>query len=249
MNRKLLIAVTAAAFVWGLLSQTPAWVLTRFLTPPAGAELYGVQGSLIDGRIDTVAVHGRPLIQALHWTFKPMWLLLGQRVLQLSTESGDTTLDSRVRLSPTGVTTLSPLHARIALTRLLAAAGQTYVPIDGQIDLKLDSARIESGHVQVLTGTGALRGLHWTLSSPQIALGDFEAQATTEKDQIQIQITSPSGPVDAQGQVRLSPDGHYQIDLQYRARPQAETILRNLIAQAGTPDAQGWMHYRSQGQF
>lgn len=249
MNRKLLIAVAATAFLCGLVMQAPATWITRLIGSQSGIEIYGAQGTLTNGRMDALVVNGRPALQNLRWTFKPLWLLLAQRALDVSAEAEGSSVQMQMHLSPFGNLTLNRLQAQVALARVLALSGQTYLPVDGQLQLDVEQAQVKAGHLLELTGAGQLRGLRWTLSNPVIALGDFDAQAASADGKTQIQLSSPSGPVDAQGQVQLSADGHYQIDLQYRARAQAEPVLRNLIAQAGTPDTQGWVHYRSQGQF
>lgn len=251
MNKRLLIIVAAAAFLCGLILQVPATHLYRFIQPDpqSGIGLLGPQGTLSEGRLAAVTARGRPLLNNLHWTFKPLWLLLGQRVFALNGQFGDTPMTTRLRISPFGTTSFSAFQADLPLERLLALSGKSFLPVEGQIHLGLDSVQFSGSRLKTLVGSGQLRGFSWKLAKPAIQIGDFDAVATTDGDTILINITSPSGAVEASGTVKLTPDGRYQIDLQYRARAQADAVLRNLIASVGTPDSLGWTHYRAQGQL
>lgn len=252
MKTKNLLIIAAAALLYGLIMYAPAATLFRWFGvqgDASGVEYYGIQGTLAHGQVAAVTVRGRTVLSDLDWTFKPLWLLLGQRVFALSGGVEQARVEARLRLTPTGTLAIGNSHASLQVKDLLSAAGQNYLPLDGQIDLTVDSLKLKANHLNALEGTAQVRGLAWTLAKDPLLLGDFEAKATTEKEVTRIALQSTSGPVEVQGSITLAADQGYQVNLQYRAKPQADPVLRNLITSAGPPDAQGWTHYRAQGRL
>lgn len=252
MNRKHLLLIGALTLLLGLIAYAPAATLYRWIAPKndvSGVEYYGIQGTLSQGQVAAISVRGRTVLSDLHWTFKPLWLLLAQRVFTISGGSEQATLEARLRLTPTGALVIGNLHTSLHLKDLLSAAGQTYLPLDGQIVLDIDSLKFKNSQLQKVTGTAQIRGLAWTLAKEPLSIGDFEAKASTTDGAIQILLKSISGPLEVKGEIKIASDQIYRVTLQYRAKAQADPMLRNLVSSAGAPDAQGWTHYNSQGRL
>lgn len=252
MKLKPALILGAVALLCGLIIYAPAAFLYRWTLPTndaSGVEYYGIQGTLAHGDVAAINVKGRTIVSDLHWAFKPLWLLLAQRAFEITGGGDQTALNGTIRLGPTGTTTFSGLHATMSLKALLAAAGQLFLPLDGQIELDLNSLKLKDNQIKSTEGTAQLRGLAWTLAKDPLVLGDYEANSTTENDTVIVTIKSVAGPLDTSGEIKLTADQTYQVNLQYRAKPQADAMLRNLISSAGQPDAQGWTHYRAQGRL
>lgn len=252
MNRKHVLILGAIALLYGLILFFPAASFYRWTAAKndaSGIEYYGLQGTLSEGGVAAVNVRGRTVLNNLRWTFKPLWLLLGQRVFVISGGGEQAVVEGRLRIAPTDALTIGNLHVSLHLKDLLSASGQTYLPLDGQVELNLDNLKLKNNQLRRAEGVTQLRGLAWTLAKEPLLLGDFEAKTTTKDDTIQIALQSLSGPIDLNGEIKLAGDQTYQVNLQYRAKPQADPVLRNLISSAGQIDAQGWSHYRAQGRL
>jgi hypothetical protein len=242
----------AVALLCGLFIYAPAASLYRWTLPSndtSGLEYYGIQGTLASGDVAAVNIKGRTILSDVHWSFKPLWLLVAQRAFEITGGGDQAALKGTLRIGPTGATTLSGLHATMGLKTLLAAVGQLFLPLEGQVELDLDSLKLKDNQIKSAEGNAQVRGLAWTLAKDPLGLGDFEATSTTEGDAVTVTIKSVAGPLDASGEIKLNSDQTYQINLQYRPKPQADAVLRNLISSAGQPDAQGWTHYRAQGRL
>jgi general secretion pathway protein N len=239
-------------FLCGLIFYAPAASFYRWTTPQGSNPVvtyYGIQGTLAQGEAAAIEIRGHTILSNLHWTLKPLWLLLAQRAFEITGGGEQAALNGIIRLGPTGATTLSGLHASLSLKSLLAAAGQAFVPMDGQVELDLHSLKLKDNLIKSADGLAQLHNLAWTLAKEPLILGDFEARSTTEGETVTISIKSVSGPLDVSGDIKLTADQNYQANLQFRAKPRAEPVLRNLVSSAGQPDAQGWTHYRAQGRL
>lgn len=252
MTRRAYLIVAVIALLCGLVMYAPAAMLYRWTAAQndaPGIEYYGIQGTLAQGQASAVNVRGRTVLNDVQWSFRPLWLLLAQRAFRISGGGEQAVIDGTVRLAPTGATTLSDVHAAMSVKNLLAAAGQAFLPLDGQVTLDIDSVKLKNGQIQSADAIAQLQGLAWTLARNPLNLGDFEAKVSTEKETVTVAIQSTAGPLEATGDIKLAPDQSYQIALQFRPKAQADAMIRNFITSMGAPDTQGWSHYRSQGRL
>ena len=252
MTRRGYLLAGTVALLCGLIIYAPAATLYHWMAPkngPSGIEYYGIQGTLSHGRVAAINVSGRTALNDVQWSFKPLWLLLAQRVFKISGGGEQTVIDGTVRLAPTGSTTLSDVHATMSVKNLLAAAGLAYLPFDGQMALDIQSLKFKANQIKSADAVAQVQGLAWTLAQSPLNFGDFEAKASTEDDSVTVTVQSTTGPLEASGDIKLAPDQSYQIALQFRPKAQADAMIRNFITSMGPPDAQGWSHYRSQGRL
>ncbi|TXH03529.1 MAG: type II secretion system protein N [Nevskiaceae bacterium] len=253
MKRRWYVVAASMTFLLGLVWQAPAATLYAWFSAKqanAGAALYGVQGSVGDGRASSLRVNAQPLLDDLHWHWTLWRLLLAQAAFRLDGGGEQASLEGRIAVLPTGGVNLDGLHARLPLKTLLVGAGQPYLPLDGRAALTLDTLKIRSHQLRAAEGTVQLQGLAWTLAASPVNLGDFKADITTDHDDIVAKIESVGpGPVEANGELKLTPDQNYNFHLQWRPRADASAMVRNLVGSTGTPDSQGWFHLRQQGRL
>jgi hypothetical protein len=195
-----------------------------------------------------VLLNGQPLVTGLHWHFRPWALLLARAAFNIDS-SGSLTLEGKVAKLITGGLNLDDLRATGPLKTLLVITGDAYAPFDGQIGLKLDSARIRNGFVTAIEGELTINSLRSTLGAQPTVFGDLIARITTTKDVITAKLEPLSGPLDLSGEVRVMSNRDYEIDVQVRAKPDAPETVRNQIKLIGQPDAQGYYRIRSSGNM
>ncbi len=241
MKRRWLILAAVAVFACTLVLRTPAANLVAWFLPAnLPIQLFGVSGTLHHGQIATLTYRQHPVVEALHWTFKPLWLLAGRAAVQVEGDAADD-----LRIDGNLAASLSTLHAsdlniegRIAA--LAATAGYAFVPVDGQLHVTLHRAAVTRTAIDALDADVTLKGLRWSLSAKPIELGDFTAHAIrTDKGGIEAKLSSPSGPLDVSGTATLSAEGRYALDLKLKSRPGAPATVRNLLQALGRPDATG----------
>lgn len=242
MKLRWLLLIGALVFVVTLVTQAPVAVLYAWLKPAGGVQLMGLEGSVMQGRAAAVQVDGRVAMEDVVWTLHPLPLLAGRAAFDVSSGKDALLMNGRITAVPGGFNA-DGLRATGALKQLLAAAGQAFLPVDGQAGLELTSLRVRKGLPQSAEGRLSIRGLSSQLGQP-LLLGDFQADITPESDGIKALITTLAGPLDASGEARLKQDRSYTLDLRLRSKPDADPALVRMLPMLGKPDAQG--NYRIQ---
>ena len=254
MKRRWYLLAALTTFIGALIIKAPVaslygWVSAR-QAPAAAFTLYGLQGSIAEGRVAGIYSNGRPALSDLRWSLQAWRLLLGQAAFRISSDSDQATLAGSVAILPTGGTNLSDLNGRTSIKTLLAAIGQPYLPVDGRAVLNITTAKFRSHQLRAAEGHVQLQGLAWTLAASPVLLGDFDADTTSDDDNVRLKISSTSAsPLEASGEANLKPDQSYDFHLQLRPRPDASPLVRNLVSSMGPPDSQGWSHLRQQGRL
>lgn len=249
MKWRWLIPAAVAVFVCTLALRTPAADLVAWFMPSGlPLQVYGVDGTLHHGQVTTIVYHKRPVAAGLEWTLRPVWLLAGRVALHVAGGTDDLHVDGDVAA---GLNTLraSGLQLYARLKAVAAAAGYTFVPVDGLLHVKLHDAVVSRSAIDALDAEVTLRGLHWSLGTKPLELGDFAAHAMrTDHGGVEAKITSTAGPLDVSGTATLSAQGRYVLDLKLRARPGAPVEVTNLLQALGRPDAAGIHRLHDTGQ-
>lgn len=251
MKTRTLVLIGAAVFIVSLVLSAPVGLLYAKLVRNPGAsavQFAGLDGSLAEGRASGVLLRGQPLLAGLHWRLRPLALLLARAAFAIDA-SGELTLEGKAAKRLTGGLDLDDIRAAGPLRRLLLISGDNGVPVDGQFGLKLDRARLRQGFVSRIDGEVTISGLKWTLARDPVVLGDFIARVATIGDLITAKVEPLSGPLDVGGEIRVKTDRSYEIDLQVKAKPEADPLVQNLVRSLGQADTQGFFHVRSAGSL
>ena len=257
MKLRNLLLIGLAVLLWSLLVHAPAASVYAWLVP-AGTpvQLSGVEGDLDQGKVQALALNGRPLLQNLRWSFQPWWLPLLR--LSFHVEGGSPDLGFSGRAARViGGFNLAGIEAQGGLKPLLGLAGVPFVPLDGRVRLDLSSLKLRGNFPSDADGTLEAHGLAWALGQNPMPLGDFKATLSTVGPQagtagpnsIRAVIASVAGPLDASGEVHLQADRGYDYDLQLKAKDGADPNLRNMLQSLGQPDTNGYYHLRNRGQL
>lgn len=253
MKTRWYAVVAVFAFIVGLLIAAPAATIYGWLSakrPPTSIAFYGLEGNLAEGRVAGIFVDGHAVLNDLHWTFEPIRLLLAQVAFHIDGGGKQASLQGQVALSPFSKVTLNKFVISAGVKALLTAVGQPFLPVDGQATMTFNSLKLRGLLPRAADGEIKIQHLAWTLAANPVALGDFTATVTTDRDVVSAKIDAlPGGPVEANGEATLGSDQKYVFNLQLRARANADPMVRNLINSVGPPDSQGWSHLRQQGQL
>lgn len=249
MKSKFLILIGVLVFIISVALGTPAALLYSKLAGnnPGAVQLVGLEGSVSEGSAGELISNGRALLSGVRWRFAPLSLLLGRLAFHI--EGGHETLvNGTVALTPFGPRA-DNLKTSGNIATTLPLITPLPVPIEGQFDLALSTLKLHGGYPTTMKGQLKLNSLHWTLGPNPLALGDLVADIVTEKDQIVGKFQPTSGPLDIGGEIRLLNDHNYEVDLQVKAKPNADATLQNLLHTLGQADTQGYFHIKSRGQL
>lgn len=247
--RKHILWAAAAMFLLTLIANIPAALLYAAFKPKTtNLEVYGLQGPWAAGQLSGITVSNRLVAQDLRWRFQPAWLLLGRASLWLEGGGELATLQGRASASPLALR-LSDFRVAGEVKRLAALANFSYLPVSGQAGARIDSLILRKGRIDTLSGRIDLRGLAWTLAREPLALGDFQIELLTTPEALIAKVSSPSGPLEADGEARLFPDQRYESDIRLKPRPGASETLKNYLRSLGPADPEGYQHLRQKGQL
>lgn len=251
MKRRNLILLGLAVFLITAILRAPvatvyAWVSPRLADP--ALELEGLSGTVSQGRAAQVVYLGRPSMRDLDWSFQPLRLLIGRASFRLNGRSEGVVLDGTVYTVPSGTLTLSDFRLAAPLKAVLAAAGQAFVPMEGQAGADIDSLKLRNNWPVSADGTISVRSLAWKLGREPVPLGDYEARLENETAGIKATIRSLGGALEVAGEGRIGNDRSYELNLRMKPRPDAPPLVPNLVKSLGQPDNQGWYHLRRTGQ-
>lgn len=242
--------IGVVALIIGLLLEAPAASLYAWLQPkdaPQPVQLFGLEGSFANGRVDGVVNNGRTVLADLRWSLRPLPLLLGRAAWRVNTIREPVLIDGRASLSPLGTLRLAGFRANAGLRPLLASLGYPFVPVDGQAGLDIGRLVTRKGKLLDAQGLIELQGVAWALGAPPTPLGDYRAEVETENDVIVAKVSSVAGPLELSGDARVQPDQSYELDLKLRPKPGAPPLVSNLMMQLGAPDPQGFYRLRRSG--
>lgn len=236
-------------FFAALLLHAPAATLYGWIArSPASLQVRGIEGTLLSGRAAQLLRGSQPLLSAVGWSLQPWNLLLARLSYRIQAGGAPLLLDGSASAGLGGLR-LREVKGSGDLRALAAAAGQSFVPVSGQIGFDLQSLRLRDAWPAVAEGRIRIGALSWALGREPVLLGDYEAQISTEDADIVARVATLSGVLDAAGDARLKPDRSYELRLQLRPRPDAPPLVANLLQQLGAPDAQGHYLLRQSGQL
>lgn len=259
MKIRALLLIGTAVFLWTLLVHAPAATLYGWFGPKASpVQLYGVDGSLDQGKVQSVSLNGRPLLQNLGWSFQPWWLPLLRASFHLEGGGPDLSLKGRAAFVFGGIN-LSSAQGGGSVKSLAGLAGFPFVPVNGLARFDIDSLKLRQGFPSSASGTAELHGLSFSLGQNPMPLGDFKATfstvhaatGTSAPDSIKAVVATLGGPLDVGGELHLQADRNYDYDLQIKARDNADPKLRDMLGAGGLgqPDPNGYYHLRNRGKL
>jgi len=254
-----LILIGLLVFLWTLLLTAPAATLYAwFASPTAPVHFYGVEGSVDQGKMQTLGINGRPLLQSLRWSFQPWWLPLLRASFHVEGGNQELNLKGRAALVFGGID-LAGIHGDGSIKALAAVAGFPFVPMDGLAHFDIDSLKLRGGIPQSASGIVELRSLAFTLGKNPLPLGDFKGTISTQPpaagssgdNSIKVVVETLSGPLDANGEIHLLANRSYDYDVLIKAKPNADPQLLNILQAGGLgqPDTRGYYHLRNRGNL
>jgi len=203
-------------------------------------QLGGIEGAIWSGSIDSL-VYRKALLGKMSWHLSPLPLLLGHAQLNALLQSEDGYLQSLVTVPlGGGDIALANIQGQMPISELLRFSPYLPVVLEGTLSLDLAELGVAAnGRLQKAEGT-----LVWhqaAMSAPQtLDFGDLQMVLHTGDDgKITGDISDRGGPLKVTGNVKLMPDGSYQLAATVAAAANAPAELVQSLGMLGRRDAQG----------
>ncbi len=198
------------AYILFLLVTFPAAYAYRLVQNHlAGIQLGGVEGTVWSGSARVLKTDGFHL-QNVGWEVRFLPLLLGRLELKLDSADKEIKFSTYAGRTLGGTVYLRGLQSQVSIATLQAMTPYSVPALQGQ--LISEDLEISLSDGMVVKGTGNLlwKGAAVTVGSP-LDLGGFSLQLKTEAQEITGRLKDTGGPLQAEGVVKLMPDGAYQF--------------------------------------
>lgn len=233
-----LILLGIAVYLLALFRQFPADVATGLFVPEE-LKLYGVSGTVWNGRADAVAPPGGLTLGATDWQVSPLWLLTGRVKGEFGTQLDDTSRLNAGFSKPFLGNALALTDAQGILNLDLLPAEMRPNGVTGRVGMSFDRIVLDAMWPQEAQGSINLVDL--SVQRPRrIELGTFEVSfdGTTE-DPLVGAITDTRSDISIDGTLALAQDRSYLLEARLMAGPNADPDVAQTLTFLGEENADG----------
>lgn len=240
------------AYLISLVATFPAALAHRWAEPllkGVPVQLEGIEGDIWTGRVNSLHVQRRPL-GALSWSLSPVALLLGTLELDWALAMGEGSVQGEARLNRDGELLLNNVKGRVPVQQITRIYPVPMVVVDGLVSVRLDELGMNG---QQLTHAQGQLGWHQAeIVAPQgHSLGDLILSLEARKGEGGIRglFKDQGGPLQAEGEVVLEPNGRYHLNGKVGAREGSASSLGQSLKMLGRPDASGLHQLKFTGKL
>jgi len=247
-----LLGLGLGCYLLFLLITLPAGLIWQYAPSKTRQQiqLSGIQGTVWSGSAEQLYYHGQQ-IGKLHWSMRPWSLLWGNisfhaRVKGLAGKvEGQFTLISDTELEASNVS--ADLYAEVFddYTRKMFPVP---IMLRGKVRANIASLQYTRGKTLHLTGS-----LYWKDASVEgvqsFPLGYVKFNAKPEKTGSQIKVQNKGGPLEINGNLILSANGHWNVNLGLLNRDKQRSDIASMLSFIGKPDTTGRYQLKRSGRL
>jgi hypothetical protein len=248
MSVRLGLILAALVFLLTLVVRLPASVLLA--RAPPEVRCTGAAGTLWRGSCGELAVGPRS-VSDVHWTLHPAALLRLRIAVDLASLDPAATGQVYLEWQPGGELLIERLRAALTAQAIAAVLPAGW---SASLQLAVDRARVRAGHLLELAGTMDL--LQLQLRAPRTAFGSYElvfppvagADASADAPMLGT-LRDLEGPLSLRGQMRLTPQGSYELSGNVAAHEDASASVRQLLELLGPAGTDGTREFSFAGSL
>jgi general secretion pathway protein N len=252
MRLPALLFLGIASYLFFLLYNLPAPQVIGWLGLNEQARevmLEGADGTVWSGEAKRLSYQRKPLGQ-INWSFLPSRLLLGKLAFDIELEDQGQQLQGRLVIGWGENLRLEHVEALLLASELPEWLQQRQVRIDDKVRLEEFDLTLTQG--RVTAADGKVQWLGGALQSPlNLALGDLQADLSTddESGDITAQIKDLKGSIGIAAEVRLKPDGNFQLDGSLKPGDKADPGLTGALQAIGRKQPDGSIQLKYAGKI
>jgi general secretion pathway protein N len=228
-SRLVWAAVLALLLFVNLVVSAPARLL-RVALPGEQLLLQGLAGTVWHGSASSALLRlpqGYLQLGTVHWSLRPLSLLLLAPRLTLSSEWGNQTLEGELVLRGQRDLDVFNLEGQLAADLLSHFAP---VALDGIFNLQLQSLQLRDGLPYSVEGRLVWQDGGWRSPRGLVPLGSYAADVQQpEGEALQGQVITLSGPLQANGSVQLQ-QRHYVVDILLGSEGSMDAQLQQMLS-------------------
>lgn len=211
-----------STFAVNLVLNTPAIQLLRFIELPAEIGIHGVQGTIMEGRVDKISYESFDVLD-VHFRLQPTCLFKISICYQINSEGGEILLNvERNLLTQRNSITDSLFKLDI---EQLENIPRLLVQPKGQFDINIKN--FESDDSSFFDLEAIVDWINAGIEGEDQILGNYQAELTTEPGKLNIYISNSDSQLSVAGSIHVKWNGSYTLDLGFESR---ETLNPSVIS-------------------
>ena len=239
-----LFLVGIATFVAALVVTFPARIAFHWASPPF-VSMSGIEGSVWNGTAREFQTNG-VYLRDLQWRARPLHLLTGKVLYQVSASPASGFFDSEIALRFGGGVTLRNLTASVPLEMFARASGVR--GLGGNASLRFERLELVDGGPAAMDGTIEASGVVVPPLS-RTSLGGYRAEFSTANNGIVASVEDTDGVYDLAGSLQISNDRSYRFLGKIMAKPGTPAELKRQLDNLLPADEAGRKELRFDGVY
>ncbi|RFA31421.1 hypothetical protein CAI21_02065 [Alkalilimnicola ehrlichii] len=197
-------------------------------------QAYGLSGSIWSGQAAVATIEGQRL-EAVQWKLRPSHLLTGRLASDVQARLPNGSVSGYVNVSGNSLRARD-LRLDMPVDQLLNMADVTLpARIGGRFDISMRSLRIENERLTEADGMLTWHQATLNLGRP-LQMGSLNLRLEPGEDgMINGTLISQGGPIDLSGDLRIRPDGDFDLEMTVRALEGAEDAIGPAMGLLGIP--------------
>jgi len=242
-----LVALGATAYLLFLLLSSPATRLVPLLERQVpGLSLRAVTGSVFSGQAMQLVYQGVDFGQAT-WRFRPGALLQGRLEYRVDLTDPANPGHAHIGITPLGHVRGQDIEFLVPADRLVNQYSPWRIQTSGEMRVRVDSVASAANFPEQLAGL-----ISWNdavvLTPVDLVLGDVSMALHTEEGALVGSILN-GGRLETEGEIRLFPDGRYQLNLRLQPDNQMSDETLVTLQSAGQMQADGDIVFKYSGRL
>jgi hypothetical protein len=241
-----LVAYGLFIYLVFLVINLPAGIVWSFAPQhiQKSVNITNLHGSAWSSGADSIVLKGFALGKT-EWTLNPFLLFIGKLGGRINVQHALGQIESGFSINSDQIE-LSDVNGEFSAA-ILDPAIRPFM-LTGSIHSELESLQIQ-GRV-LFEATGTLQWRNASITGVQdVSLGNLIFKASPEAKGTQLQVTNEGGLIAVSGDIRITGNGRYNLNLLLSSRDSGNTDLKSMLAVLGRADAQGRVRFTQAGRL
>ena len=191
--------------------------------------LQGIDGSIWNGSAQRLVISSAPQLENLNWQLNPLSLLLARLNVDVDADIFKNKLSGNITVNSNGEISASEVTTRLTGETVQKLIGLPLGEISGDFDIEIKSIEL-ANNIPVINGTILWTQAKFTLADT-VDLGKIELSIKpSDNKSLTATIKNLGGDIDIEGQVILSDNKAYKLDLTFKPQASANNNIKQSLA-------------------
>ena len=249
MKKKHYLLIIVFSYLFFLLSNIPASMVTKLISSNANVDMRGISGTIWEGEATLISINNAIELNNTKWSTTIWKLLLGQLAFQTSSEFDDKNIESEVGVSFLNNYFINDLTATISAEKVTALANIPLVQLSGDFNLLIDHAHWKKDELPLATGVITWNQATVTVSDT-VSLGKIIVTLSENDQQFLLaNITNNDGDILVNGKAELIPEANYSVDIKLTPTASTSDNIKSSLGLFAKKQKNGDFLFKNTGQL